>query len=105
MIDEMTSYLQGWAIYFGLSQARELQSLDSWIRRRLRCVAWVQWKTPRRRFHELRRLGVSERMAFAAILSPKGPWRLSLTEALHRSLTKARFRRLGLPTMALQGKA
>jgi RNA-directed DNA polymerase len=105
MINEMTSYLQGWAIYFGLSQARELQSLDSWIRRRLRCVAWVQWKTPRRRFHELRRLGVSERMAFAAILSPKGPWRLSLTEALHRSLTKARFRRLGLPTMALQGKA
>jgi RNA-directed DNA polymerase len=105
MIHEMTSYLQGWAIYFGLSQAHELQSLDSWIRRRLRCVAWVQWKTPRRRYHELRRLGVSERMAFAAILSPKGPWRLSLTEALHRSLTKARFRRLGLPTMAFLEKA
>ena len=51
--------------------------------------------------HELRRLGVSERTAFAAILSPKGPWRLSSSEALHRGLTKARFRRLGLPPMAL----
>ena len=100
-----STWAHGWAIYFGLSQAQELQSLDGWIRRRLRCVAWVQWKTPRRRFHELRRLGVSERTAFAAILSPKGPWRMSFTGALHRGLTNARFRRLGLPTMALLVKA
>jgi RNA-directed DNA polymerase len=105
MIKEMALYLRGWAAYFGLSQAPELQSLDGWVRRRLRCVAWVQWKTPRRRFQELRRLGVSERSAFAAILSPKGPWRMSFTEALHRALTKARFRRLGLPVMALLGTA
>jgi RNA-directed DNA polymerase len=71
MIKEMVPYPQGWAGYFGLSQAHELQSLDGWVRRRLRCVAWVQWKTPRKRFQELRRLGVSERTAFAAILSPK----------------------------------
>lgn len=41
-------------------------------------------ETRRKRYHELRRLGVSERTAFAVILSPKGPWRLSSTEALHR---------------------
>ena len=70
-----------------------------------RCVVWVQWKTRRKRYHELRRLGVSERTAFAAILSPKGPWRLSSAEALHRGLTNARFRRLGLPPMALLVKA
>jgi RNA-directed DNA polymerase len=105
LIKEMTPYLRGWAVYFGLSQAQELHSLDGWVRRRLRCVAWVQWKTRRRRFHELRRLGVSERTAFAAILSPKGPWRMSFTGALHRSLTNARFRRLGLPVMALMGTA
>ena len=40
-----------------------------------RCVVWVQWKTRRKRYHELRRLGVSERMAFAAILSHRGPSR------------------------------
>ena len=105
IIKEMVPYLQGWAAYFGLSQAHELQSLDGWVRRRLRCVAWVQWKTRRKRFQELRRLGVSERSAFAAILSPKGPWRMSFTETLHRALTKARFRRLGLPVMELLGKA
>ena len=77
----------------------ELPSLDGWIRRRLRCIAWVQWKTRGQRYRELRRLNVPERSARAAIFSPKGPWRLSFSEALHRGFTKARFRRLGLLPM------
>jgi RNA-directed DNA polymerase len=99
MIKELTSFLKGWAGYFGFSQMDELSSLDGWIRRRLRCVAWVQWKTRRRRFRELRRLGISAQAAFEAIFSPKGPWRLSLSGALHRSFTKAHFESLGLPAM------
>jgi RNA-directed DNA polymerase len=99
MIRELVPYLRGWAGYFGFSQWRELASLDGWIRRRLRCVAWVQWKTRGRRYRELRRLKVSERLASAAIFSPKGPWRLSAVEALHRAFTKARFARLGLLSM------
>lgn len=99
MIGELIPYLRGWAGYFGFSQGRELQSLDSWIRRRLRCVAWIQWKTRGRRYRELRRLNVPERSASAAVFSPKGPWRLSFSQALHQGFTKARFRRLGLPPM------
>src|ERR1700746_3951883 len=99
MIGELVPYLRGWAGYFGFSQSHELASLDGWIRRRLRCVAWVQWKTRGNRYRELRRRNVPERSASAAIFSPKGPWRLSFSEALHRGFTKARFRRLGLPPM------
>lgn len=99
MIADLNPFLRGWAGYFGFSQWYELPSLDSWIRRRLRCVAWVQWKTRGRRYHELRRLQVPERSASAAIFSPKGPWRLSFSEALHRAFTNARFRRLGLLSM------
>ena len=99
MIGELVPYLRGWAGYFGFSQSRELPSLDGWIRRRLRCVAWVQWKTRGQRYRELRRLRVSERSASAAVFSPKGPWRLSFSEALHRAFTNARFRRLGLLSM------
>ena len=100
MVRELAPYLRGWAGYFGFSQWRELPSLEGWVRRRLRCVAWVQWKTRGRRYRELRRLKVSERLASEAIFSPKGPWRLSFCEALHRAFTKARFRRLGLPLMS-----
>ena len=99
MIGELVPYLRGWAGYFGFSQSHELPSLDGWIRRRLRCVVWVQWKTRGQRYRELRRLNVPERSASAAIFSPKGPWRLSFSEALHRGFTKARFRRLGLLPM------
>ena len=100
MIRELATYLQGWAGYFGFSQSHELPSLDGWIRRRLRCVAWVQWKTRGRRYQELRRLGVSGPAASEAVFSPKGPWRLSFTNAMHRAFTNARFKRLGLSPMA-----
>jgi RNA-directed DNA polymerase len=96
---DLNPFVRGWAGYFGFSQWRELPSLDGWIRRRLRCVVWVQWKTRGQRYRELRRLEVPERSASAAIFSPKGPWRLSFSEALHRAFTKARFRRLGLLSM------
>src|SRR6201997_5432260 len=99
MIADLNPFVRGWAGYFGYSQWRELPSVDGWIRRRLRCAVWVQWKTRGQRYRELRRLNVPERSASAAVFSPKGPWRLSFSEALHRGFSKARFRRLGLPPM------
>jgi len=99
MIAELNPYLRGWAGYFGFTQWRELASLDGWIRRRLRCAVWVQWRTRGRRYKELRRLGVSEKVASAAIFSPKGPWRLSSAGALHRAFTNRRFQGLGLVAM------
>jgi RNA-directed DNA polymerase len=98
-IADLNPLLRGWAGYFGFSQGRELESLDGWIRRRLRCMAWAQWKTRRKRFAELRRGGASEKSAFAAIMSPKGPWRLSACEALHRALRNRFFKRQGLVFM------
>jgi RNA-directed DNA polymerase len=99
MVADLNPLLRGWAGYFGFSQGHELPSLDGWVRRRLRCAAWIQWKTKPRRLDELRRLGVSRRMAFAAVMSPRGPWRVSTNEALHLGFSKARFRGLGLVSM------
>jgi RNA-directed DNA polymerase len=100
MITDLNPLLRGWAGYFGLSQLRELPSLDGWIRRRLRCAAWIQWKTRPRRLDELRRLGLSRRTAFTAVMNPRGPWRVSTNEALHLAFSKARFRSFGLVSMA-----
>jgi RNA-directed DNA polymerase len=58
MIADLNPFVRGWAGYFGFSQWRELPSLDGWIRRRLRCVVWVQWKTRGQSYRELRRLKV-----------------------------------------------
>ena len=99
MIADLNPLLRGWAGYFGFSQLHELASLDGWTRRRLRCVVWVQWKTRGNRYRELRRLKVTEKVASAAIFSPKGPWRLSSSSALHRAFTNRRFKGLGLLSM------
>jgi RNA-directed DNA polymerase len=100
MIAELNPVLRGWAGYFCLSEGHELSDLDGWIRRRLRCMLWVQWKTRRRRLAELLRRGAPERAASAAVMSPKGPWRLSSSGALHRALRNKTFKNAGLVTMA-----
>jgi RNA-directed DNA polymerase len=104
MIADLNPLLRGWAGYSGISQLRQLPSLDGWVRRRLRCAAWIQWKTRPRRLDELRRLGLSRRAAFAAVMNPLGPWRVSTNEALHLAFSKARFRSLGLAFMANAGQ-
>jgi RNA-directed DNA polymerase len=105
MIKDLNPVMRGWAGYFGISQLGELSSLDGWVRRRLRCLAWVQWKTRRRRIGELCRLGVAKSAAFKVTKSPKGPWRLSTSNPLHEALSKDRFRSFGLVSMADLAKA
>ena len=57
-IAELAPYLRGWRSYFGFCQTPEvLRSLTGWVRRRLRCALWRQWKTPRRRRAALLELG------------------------------------------------
>jgi RNA-directed DNA polymerase len=99
VIKDLNPVLRGWAGYFGFSQWRELPSLDAWVRRRLRCLAWVQWRTMRRRIGGLCHLGVAKKAAFEAANSPKGPWRLSSSGTLHKAFGKRRFRTMGLVTM------
>ena len=44
--------------------------------------------------------GVSEKTTYAGIMSCKGPWRLSSSEALHRALRNRMFANAGLVSMA-----
>jgi len=97
MVEELNRYLRGWVSYFGFCQTRsELRDLDSWIRRRLRCVVWKQWKRGRRRFEALRRLGVGPKLAAQTAGSAHGPWRISRSPALSYALPNAYFATLGL---------
>lgn len=100
MTAELNPLLRGWAGYFGFSESRELRDLDKWIRRRLRSAQWAQWKTWRRRLTELKRRGIAEGSAYDVALSSKGPWRLSISDALHRAMSNRTFRLDGLVFMA-----
>ena len=58
-IKELARYLVGWRGYFGFCETPEvLVYLTRWVRLRLRCALWRQWKTARRRRAALSGLGV-----------------------------------------------
>ncbi|MGZ3573530.1 MAG: group II intron maturase-specific domain-containing protein [Gemmatimonadaceae bacterium] len=45
IVKELSVYLIGWRGYFGFCQTPSvLRELDRWLRRRLRAIAWKQWK-------------------------------------------------------------
>ena len=44
--------------YFRLAQAKGIfEDLDGWMRRKLRCILWRQWKRPRTRAKKLMAAG------------------------------------------------
>src|SRR6266852_3870909 len=74
VMEELAQYLRGWRGYFGFCETPSvLQRLDSWVRRRVRCAFWRQWKTGRKRYAELVRRGVSEELAAKTAGSRCGP--------------------------------
>src|SRR5688572_7407197 len=100
IVEDLSRYLTGWRGYFGLCETPSvLQRLDAWIRRRLRAIAWKQWKRGRTRFAELRRRGVKVHLAAQTAGSIHGPWRLSNSPALAIALPTAFLSRLGLVTL------
>ncbi len=106
MVEQLSRYLIGWRGYFGFCETPSvLRHLDSWIRRRLRCVVWKQWKRGRKRFAELRVRGVGKDLAAQTAGSVHGPWRISRSPALSYAFPNAYFNTLGLPTLAISREA
>jgi RNA-directed DNA polymerase len=100
MVEELARYLAGWRGYFGFCQTPSvLQSLDSWIRRRLRCFQWKQWRRGTTRFAELRKRGASKDQAATTAGSARGLWHISLSPTLNLALPGAYFDSLGLPKL------
>ena len=97
MVEQLSSYLRGWGSYFGFCQTPSvLEHLNSWIRRRLRCVQWKQWKRGRRRYAELVKRGVSGYTAAVTAGAHHGPWRISRCPALNHAMPDAFWTTLGL---------
>jgi RNA-directed DNA polymerase len=106
VVKELSTYLVGWRGYFGFCQTPSvLRALDEWIRRRLRAIAWKQWKRGPARFAELRRRGVGRDLAAQTAGSPHGPWRLANSPALSIALPTRLLGSLGLASVAAPSSA
>jgi len=88
--------LRGWLNYFrpGVSK-RILRQLDFWIRRRMRCLIWRQWKRPATRVRKLLGLGCSEEQSRTG-WTRRGPWPCAGMPAIKQTLDPTYFRTLNL---------
>jgi RNA-directed DNA polymerase len=99
VISELNTYLNGWRGYFGFCETPSvLRELDGWIRRRLRCYLWKQWKKIGRRRTELLQLNVPQTWARSLAASSKGPWHIS--DVLSKFLLPEYFDSLHLVRLA-----
>jgi RNA-directed DNA polymerase len=99
-VKRLATYMVGWRGYFGFCETPEvLIGLVRWVRLRLRCALWRQWKTPRRRRAALLELGVRPQLAANTAGSGRGPWYLARAKALSVGASNAYFRSLGLPSL------
>ena len=73
--EELTPLLRGWMNYFRLAEVKGVfDELDSWIRRKLRCLIWRQWKRSFARAKGLLRRGLKEVQAWESATNGRGPW-------------------------------
>lgn len=100
MTVELNLFLVGWINYYRYAACRfDLQCLDEWIRRKLRCYRLKQRKHGKSLAGFLQQLGASPSLAHRLASSGKGWWRLSLARPVHQAMSKDWFATQGLTSL------
>ena len=76
---KLNQVIRGWINYFRIADMKTyMQSITSYLNRRIRCIIWKQWKVPKKRIERLRKLGCNEEQAKAIAYSRKKYWNSSV---------------------------
>jgi len=98
--EELNPKLKGWGNYFQLNKVRvTIEELDGWIRRKLRCLKWRQWKKPRTRIKRLMERGLSRERALKSALNGRGAWWNSGASHMNEAFPRNYFDKLGLVSL------
>ena len=101
MVAELNRLLIGWMNYYRFSRSSWiLSNLDSWIRRKSRCLRLKQLKRARTIGRFLLRAGVNRDNAWKLAGSSKGWWRMSGTLQVHLAMKVQWFEELGLVSLS-----
>jgi len=98
--EDLTPLLRGWINYFRLAEVKQVfEELDSWIRRKLRCILWRQWKRPFARAKRLMKRGLAEKRAWASATNGRGPWWNSKASHMNAAYPMKFFATCGLVSL------
>lgn len=94
---ELGPVLRGWVAYYRLSEVKAaFEKLDEWLRRKLRCIVWRQWRRARTCFKELCRAGLDRVRAATSAYNGHGPWWNAGASHMNQALPTRTLRREGL---------
>lgn len=97
VIQELNQYFLGWWGYFRLTEAKSfLKGLKIWIMRRLRSLVWKQWKNPKTRVNNLKKLGISHEDAMLCGNARKKYWHMSKIKWVAIAMPQRYFTERGL---------
>jgi RNA-directed DNA polymerase len=98
--EDLTPLLRGWLNYFRLAEVKGVfEELDGWIRRKLRCILWRQWKRAHTRAKNLMKRGLAEERAWKSATNGHGPWWNSGASHMNQALPTKYFDALGLVSL------
>lgn len=99
-IEALNPVLRGWTAYFKLTEVKGvLQDIDGWIRRKLRCLLWRQWKRVYTRAKNLMQNGVAEDRAWRSATNQRGSWWNAGASHMNQAFPKRFFDALGLVSL------
>ena len=102
VIAELIPVMRGWLNYFRHARCKRLlKTLDSWIRRKLRCYRLKQCKRTITLQQFLKSRGVETWQSWILALSGKGHWRKSGCPQMHQALSNKWFDEIGLYNLTL----
>ena len=99
-VKEMSPILRGWLAYFRNVDVKvTFEELDQWIRRKMRCILWRQWKRPKARLRELIARGLTPDRAKASSVNGRGPWWNAGASHMNQAVPTAVLHQLGLVSL------
>ena len=89
-------YIRGWLGYFGIASMKStMKDWDGWLRRRFRMYIWKQWKRPKTRVKNLKKLGMPDWQAYRNGNTRKGYWAIAGSGILTHTITNKRLAQAG----------
>jgi RNA-directed DNA polymerase len=99
-IGELSPLLRGWVSYFRLAEVKGVfETLDGWLRRKLRGILWRQWKRPFTRAKNLMKRGLGEERAWKSATNGRGPWWNAGSAHMNTAFPKRFFDEMGLVSL------
>lgn len=81
-------FIMGWVNYFKIANMKQLMTeTDQWMRAKIRCRLWKQWKKIKTRYENLVKLGMNDNEAYRNANTRKGYWRIAHSPVLSKTLS------------------